>query len=119
MPFCVAIIGTKKINLCFIGVRNLNHMTLDAKSGSPPLCGHVHRGLCHIYSSVESHEEAPLTNLMKSIPPEVQERIFTHQQLNMIADQLLEWPHKAVGLGLSESEIEDIKEDHKNSKKLP
>ena len=59
----------------------------------------------------------PLTNLMRSIPAELQEKAFTEQQLSLIADQLLEWPHKAIGMGLSESDIENIKEDHKNSNK--
>ena len=69
-------------------------------------------------SLVKKFVKPPLTNLMKTIPLEVQERVFTNQQLGLIADHVLEWPHKARGLGLSESEIEDIREDNKFSTRL-
>ena len=59
----------------------------------------------------------PLTNLMRSIPADIIEKVFTELQLSLIADQLLEWPHKAIGLGLSESDVENIKADE-NSNKL-
>ena len=60
----------------------------------------------------------PLTNLMKTIPQDVQERVFTSKQLVLIADHVLEWPLKARGLGLSESEIENISEDHKGNTRM-
>ena len=70
------------------------------------------------FKMVKKFAKPPLTTLVKTIPNEVQEKAFTDTQLAMIADQLLIWPHKAVGLGLSESEIENIKEDHKTSNQL-
>ena len=54
----------------------------------------------------------PLTNLVKSIPKEVQDRVFTEQQLSLIAYHVLDWRHKALGLGLSASEIDNIRGDN-------
>ena len=51
------------------------------------------------------------------IPDEVLGRQFTDHQLADIAKHLLEWEEKAPAFGLSEGEIEDIKEDHKYSHK--
>ena len=49
------------------------------------------------------------------IPDEILDRRLTFRELAIISKHILEWPDKARVLGLSESEIENIREDNKNS----
>jgi hypothetical protein len=46
---------------------------------------------------------------------EVLDRRLSSRELTIISKHVLVWPDKARLLGLSESEIEDIREDNKNS----
>ena len=50
-----------------------------------------------------------------SVPNEVLDQRLGLMDLTKISKHLLEWPDKARILGLTESEIEDIREDHRNS----
>ena len=53
--------------------------------------------------------------LLESIPAEVLDGQFTDAQLADIAKHLLEWEEKAPAFGLTEGEVEDIKQDNKYS----
>lgn len=56
----------------------------------------------------------PLTDLMKRIPTERLDKQLSQQELAMISTHLLKWPSKAVWFGLSESDIENIREDNRS-----
>lgn len=60
----------------------------------------------------------PLTRLLKNIPSEVLDKPLTDKELSIIAQLMLEWQVKAVSFGVEESEIESIREDHKNSNEM-
>ena len=49
------------------------------------------------------------------IPDEILDGQLTFRDLTVISKHILEWSDKARVLGLSESEIENIREDNKNS----
>lgn len=58
----------------------------------------------------------PLTGLLNKIPHKVLDSGLTDEKLKIISDQMLEWQDKAVYLGLSVNDIEDIKVDFKTNK---
>ena len=60
----------------------------------------------------------PLTGLLKEIPSEDLDRSFTDIELHKIASVMLQWKDKAVCLGLSDSEIEDIESDNHRKSNL-
>lgn len=51
----------------------------------------------------------PLSSLLKKIPSYVLDQRLTEEELATIGQQVLEWELKAPYLGLSETDIEDIK----------
>ena len=53
------------------------------------------------------------------IPDEILDGQLTFRDLTVISKHILEWSDKARVLGLSESEIENIREDNKNSRSQP
>ena len=58
----------------------------------------------------------PAETLLESIPQEKLDKPLTHQELAVISKHLLDWPAKAVSVfGLSLGEVENIRENHKNS----
>lgn len=56
-----------------------------------------------------------MTSLLVDIPDEALDRQFTEVELTVVAKHLLDWQEKAGGFGLSEGEVEDIREDNKYS----
>ena len=58
------------------------------------------------------------SRLLKSIPADELDKPLTDRKLAIISKSLLKWQLKGTNLGLSEGEIEDIEEDHKNSNEM-
>ena len=59
-----------------------------------------------------------MASVLEIIPEEVLDKPFTDADLPIMAKHLLEWQEKAAAFGLSEGEIEDIREDHKGSNRI-
>ena len=53
--------------------------------------------------------------LLERIPGDVLDRPFTDFELSKISSHLLEWTNKAPAFGLSEGEVENIREDNRYS----
>ena len=83
---------------------------MGAVNRAPPTT-FVWGGVACIVLDMARFIKPPLTNLVKSIPKEVQDRVFTDQELSLIAHHVVNWRHKALGLGLSDGEIDTIKGD--------
>ena len=66
-------------------------------------------------SVVRRFVKPPTVKLLKGIPQQDLVKPLSDKQLSVIAHEVLEWQAKAIDLGLSEGEIENIREDHKNS----
>ena len=64
----------------------------------------------------KGYVKPPYSKLLKRIQPEVLDKRFTNEELGIIARQVVNWEEKARGLGLTDSEIDDIRNDyHRNS----
>ena len=59
-----------------------------------------------------------LKRLLRSVPLGDLDEHLTEQRLAKISRSLSEWQLKGSILGLTEGEIEDIREDHKNSNEM-
>ena len=59
-----------------------------------------------------------LKRLLRSVPVGDLDEQLTEQRLAKISKSLSNWQLKGSILGLTEGEIEDIKEDHKNSNEM-
>ena len=51
---------------------------------------------------------------LQSVPNQVLDGELSDSQLALVSTHLVDWPEKARGLGLSEGDIDDIREDNKN-----
>lgn len=60
----------------------------------------------------------PISKILKRVPQERLDKEFTERELAAISRYVLEWQAKASALGLTEGEIEDIREDHRNSNEV-
>ncbi len=58
------------------------------------------------------------SEILSSIPLEVIDKPLKENQLAKISKKLLEWQVKGSLFGLSEGEMEDIKEDYKHSNEM-
>lgn len=65
--------------------------------------------------SVKKFVKPPLAGLVKKIPSEVLDRRLTDIELKTISDQMLQWKNKAVYLGLSDTDIENIEKNGENN----
>ena len=63
------------------------------------------------------HKRSP-EQLLRSVPEDDLGERLTEQRLAKISRSLSEWQFKGSILGLTEGEIEDIREDHKNSNEM-
>ncbi len=54
--------------------------------------------------------------LLECIPKEDLDRELTGEELASFAKHLVDWPEKARGLGLEESDIDEIREDKNKSR---
>jgi len=61
---------------------------------------------------------SPRERLLQSVPAGDLDERLTEQRLARISRSLSQWQLKGCILGLSEGEIEDIREDYKNSNKM-
>ncbi len=59
-----------------------------------------------------------LSDLLRVIPTQVLQEPLADVKLAKISSNILAWPIKGSAFGLTPGEIEDIKEDHKNSNKM-
>lgn len=59
-----------------------------------------------------------MTGLLKRISSEILDSVLSDEELSIIADEVLDWRDKAFCLGLCEADIENIREDNKNSNKM-
>ena len=56
-----------------------------------------------------------MPSLLERIPGDALDRPFTDFELSKISSHLLEWTNKAPAFGLSEGEVENIREDNRYS----
>ena len=69
--------------------------------------------VCETTFTVVGHVNMP--SLLERIPGDALDRPFTDFELSKISEHLLEWIDKAPAFGLSEGEVEDIREDYRTS----
>ena len=59
-----------------------------------------------------------MKRLLRSVPVGDLDEQLTGQRLAKISKSLLDWQFKGCNLGLTEGEMEDIREDYKNSNEM-
>ena len=60
------------------------------------------------------HRLASIASVLHTVPDQALDGELSTFQLALVSTHLVHWPEKARGLGLSESDIDNIREDNKN-----